>query len=277
MNVLRAGERLGPYGILTALGRGGTASLWLAHDPAGGRMVVLKVLGSRDGAAPPAELAARLGREVELLRRVEHPNVVRALGPVGAAGGALWFPLEFVQGVDLAHLLAREGPMEEGRARTFARAIAGGLGAVHEAGVLPRDLKPANVMVGAGDRPILVDFGLSVAAALERITATGAALGTPPYMAPEQLAGARDLDARADLHAFGVLVYEMLAGARPWAEESIGELRVRKAGGHRPIATLRPGLEPAWPAWFDRALALRPGDRFASAEAAARALPAGAG
>ncbi|MBI4614155.1 MAG: protein kinase [Planctomycetes bacterium] len=274
---LRPGDVAGGYRALSLLGRGGSAAVYLARRIAGDSLVVLKVIPDEVAGSDRA-VFRRFAREVEILGRLDHPHVVRILGPLERLDRAWFFPLEYVPGTDLANLLSREGPLSPARAADFARQIGSGLAAVHEAGVLHRDLKPANVMVQEAGGIKIVDFGLGVAGDLTRLTATGAFLGTPDYMAPEQLDGRTDLDPRADQYAFGALVYEMLAGTVPFPRSTIEALVAARANEPpRPPSAFRPGLDPAWDAWTLRALAFRPEDRFASVAAAVEALPEPAG
>src|SRR5688572_17255741 len=212
LETLPAEARLGSYRILEAIGRGGMGIVYLAEDVRLGRQVALKALPA--DVAADTELRERLRREARAAATISHPSVatVYALEEVD---GHLIIVTEYVRGETLRTAIAR-GPMDTARAGHIALQVASGLAAAHEAGVIHRDLKPENVLVTAGGDVKIVDFGIAHVEGQKgtRLTRANALLGTPAYMAPEQLLGAA-VDARADLYAFGVIVGEMLAGRHP--------------------------------------------------------------
>ena len=167
---------------------------------------------------------ARFTRELSVLCEIVHPHVARLLGWGRLESGATYLASEWVQGQTLEHILAR-GPLAWTEALRLARAIGVGLAAIHAAGVVHRDLKPSNLALpDSGSPPVkILDFGHSMAPWAERLTRSGAAVGTAAYMAPEQAVGAK-IDLRADLYALGVILYRTLTGVLPFTHESTFEL-----------------------------------------------------
>jgi TolB-like protein/predicted Ser/Thr protein kinase len=203
------------YEVLGFVGAGGMGSVYRVRDRALDEVVALKLVAREWGSAARAD---RLQREVKLARRVTHRNVARTFD-IGDHGAERFLTMEYVDGESLAQLLAREGALSERRATEVARAIAYGLTAAHEVGVIHRDLKPDNVLLErSSGRIVITDFG--VARGLDAAQRTQGVIGTPAYMAPEQVEGG-DVDARADLYALGAVLYEMLTGAPAWEGASI--------------------------------------------------------
>ncbi len=209
----------GRYEIRGLLGSGGMGSVYRAFDRELEELVALKTLRS-DAVSSPRTLE-RFRREVKLARRVTHPNVARTFD-IGEDGSEKFLTMEYVEGESLAALLARDGRLPPARATSIALAVCAGLAAAHGAGVVHRDLKPENVLIEKSGRVVITDFGIACArvdAADSRATA-GAVVGTPAYMAPEQVEAQPDIDARADIYALGILLYEMLTGAMPFTGTS---------------------------------------------------------
>jgi eukaryotic-like serine/threonine-protein kinase len=224
---LQPGDRVGPYEILSALGAGGMGEVYRAHDTRLHRDVAIKVLPAAFAQDP--ERVARFRREAQVLAALNHPHIAAIYG-LEESGGTLALAIELVEGEDLADRIGRRGiPVDE--AIPLARQIAEGLEAAHERGIVHRDLKPANIKI-AGDGTVkILDFGLartyegdavasttSVALAhsptmTRLMTGGGLILGSAAYMSPEQARGTA-VDKRADVWAFGVVLYEMLTGRR---------------------------------------------------------------
>src|SRR5918992_924503 len=209
----------GTYELQRELGGGGMSRLFLATDRSLRRPVVIKVL-------PPERTSAisaiRFQREIELAAQLQHPHIL----PVHAAGareGLLYYVMPFVPGESLRHRLLRERRLPVSDALRIVREVADALAYAHHLGVIHRDIKPENVLLAQG-HALLADFGIARARAHVRsgsgghepLTDSGFAMGTPGYMAPEQVAGDRGVDGRADVYALGVVAYEMLAGAPPF-------------------------------------------------------------
>ena len=209
---VQPGDRIGPYEIVREIGRGGMGVVYQARDTRLGRVVALKALPA-EVAADPA-LRERLRREARAAAMITHPGVatVYALEEID---GHLFIASEYVEGQSLRDVLAG-APMAAERAIGLAIEIADALGAAHAGGVVHRDLKPENVLLTSHGRVKVVDFGIASLEAEDgpRLTVEGAIIGTPAYMAPEQLAGG-PVDSRSDIYAVGVLLGEMLAGRHP--------------------------------------------------------------
>ena len=198
------------YQIDAFVGAGGMGRVYRARHVALERDVALKVLSPAYAADP--ELVARFRREAVATSRLAHPNVVAALD-FGTADGTPYFVMEWLDGVALDELLAQTGPLPPARALHLAAQAASALGAAHAAGIIHRDVKPGNLMVCAGDVVKVVDFGLAQLRALDaRLTHEGRTLGTPAYLAPEQVAG-EVVGPTADVYALGGVLYELLTGA----------------------------------------------------------------
>jgi eukaryotic-like serine/threonine-protein kinase len=213
------------YEVLGELGRGGMGVVYKARQVRLGRVVALKVLLA--GAHAGAQDLARFRAEAEAVARLQHPNIVQVY-EVGEEGGRPYLALEYVDGGSLADRL-RGTPLPAREAAQMAEALARAVHAAHDKGVVHRDLKPANVLLTADGTPKVVDFGL--AKRLDGVTLhtqTGAVLGTPDFMAPEQVEG-RAVGPAADIDALGALLYQMLTGRPPFAAETALDtlLRVR--------------------------------------------------
>ena len=231
----------GRYRLAGLLGKGGMGEVYRAEDLKLGETVALKLLPeelTHDEAA-----LARFHDEVRLARRITHPNVCRVFD-IGEADELHYLSMELIEGDDLETLLQRIGHLPVGKALDIARQMGAGLAAAHERGVLHRDLKPANVMLDRAGRVKIMDFGL--AAVPEELRRGEIAAGTPAYMAPEQLAG-REVSARTDLYAWGLVVWELLTGERPFPARSRRELQGLQSSGPRAlsarVADLPAGVE----------------------------------
>jgi len=206
------GRQLGGFTVERELGRGGMGIVVLARQQSLDRPAVLKRIHA-DLAANP-ELEARFEREAVAAARLHHPNVV-SVYDLFQFRGAQYIATEYVDGVDLAGILTHESRIPWRIAATIALEIARGLEAIHAEGTLHRDLKPQNLLVGRRGEVKITDFGLALDAGGSALTQPGTAVGTPPYMPPEQLRGER-VDPRADLFAFGCVLYEMLTNETPF-------------------------------------------------------------
>lgn len=232
----------GRYEVLGLLGAGGMGSVYRVRDRELDEIVALKML-KRDLVTLPGVLQ-RFKREVKLARRVTHPNVARTFD-IGEHEGEKFLTMEYIDGAPLSALLARGGALSRARALSIAQAACAGLTAAHDAGVVHRDFKPDNVLVEKSGRVVVTDFGIARThvedPSLGRTL--GGAVGTPAYMAPEQVEGAGNVDARADVYAFGVTLFEMLAGELPWQGESAFMLATARLTARPPDPrTRRPDL-----------------------------------
>jgi serine/threonine protein kinase/alpha-tubulin suppressor-like RCC1 family protein len=207
------------YEIIREIGRGGTSLVYLARERASDTKVAIKLIRAK--YIEDEEAMGRFAREARFLERLVHPNIVRvrAVHELGDAGLAI--VMAHVPGRTLKQLIQEDGRLEPDRAERFMRDIARALGAAHAMGIVHRDVKPENVFVDANDRPLLADFGLARSMSGDsQLTMAGVAIGTPAYMAPEQIEGA-SLDARGDVYSLGLVAWEMLTGHRPWEGESL--------------------------------------------------------
>ena len=272
-------ELAGRYTVERELGRGGMATVYLAHDERHGRRVALKVVHSS-----PAHLAgssaAQFQREIAIAARLTHPHIL-PLHDSGTAAEGLYYVMPFVPGESLRERIARSGPFSLQDALRLLRDVAGALAYAHREGIVHRDIKPGNILLNQDGDALVADFGVASALAAARIEGLpehgGAdfALGTPAYSAPEQLRGDPDTDQRADLYSLGVTAYEMLCGARPFLGRSTQELAaVQQTEVPESVATQRPDLPPALAVLIQRLLARDPADRPLDAGEVLRSLDA---
>ncbi len=258
----------GRYQLLGRIGRGGMGTVYQARDTLVGDVVALKVLevGERQGG----ELLERFRREVRLARRISHPSVART-HDLGEHAGRLFLTMEYVEGEDLQALLSRERPLAAARAARIALAVCEGLAAAHAAGVVHRDLKPANILVERTGRVVLTDFGIARALAGEASSRTQGMVGTPLYMAPEQISGA-EVEARSDLYAAGLLLYEMLTGQPPFTGDAPLAVAFARLRQPPPDPGRYPGVPEALAALVLHCLAREPEERPSGAHEVAAAL-----
>ncbi|MDB4954702.1 MAG: serine/threonine protein kinase [Myxococcales bacterium] len=251
------------YEIISLLGRGGMGEVHRAEHLALGREVALKVLKAR--ATPDSE--ARFEREARAIARLEHPSCVRILD-YGTWQGSRYIAMELVDGQTLATALRSDGQFSTARAVGVTRNVLAALAHAHAKGVLHRDVKPENVMLASRgiSRAVLIDFGLAALGDEAPLTASGMCLGSPSYIAPERLLG-QPHDARADLYAAGVILYEMLAGTRPFVGSSPEQIMHQALHRPpRPLRAIRKDIPRVLDALITRALAKDPDKRFADAE-----------
>jgi hypothetical protein len=266
--------RLGRWRIERLLAAGGMGEVYVATHATLGTEVAIKLLPHGPGTADIDVLRERFAREARLTAAIAHPGVVRVID-FDADGERAFLVLELVDGRSLRSLL-RDGPLAIDRAVAIARDVAEVLAAAHARGVVHRDIKPENVVVGRDGRVRVLDFGIARALADEQpITRTGEILGTPEYMAQEQLLeGSQAIDARTDVHALGVLLFELLTGRSPFAGHNLFQvLKLVESLVPPAPSTRRSGVSPELNAVVARALAKEPAARFADAAEFAAALP----
>jgi YVTN family beta-propeller protein len=272
----RLGTRLAGYQIQALLGRGGMGLVYLAEQLGLRRPVALKLL--LDPATASQGFRERFLRESELAAAIDHPNVLPVYD-AGETDGVLWIAMGYVDGIDLAALLDRDGPLAPEQALAIAGQVAGALDAAHARGLVHRDVKPANILLamegGAVTHAYLADFGLTKRIGGARgLTVSGQVLGTIDYIAPEQVEGG-PVDGRADQYSLGCVLFECLTGTVPFRGDS--ELAVLWAQVNDPpprIRDHRPDLPAALDDAIGRALAKAPGDRYPSCAAMVAAAQA---
>jgi serine/threonine-protein kinase len=259
------------YRLERELGRGGMATVYLARDLRHDRLVALKLLR--------VELAAALGperflRETKLTARLQHPHILPVFDS-GEAYGQLWYVMPYVRGESLRARLIRERQLPLDDALRITCNVLSALAYAHSEGVVHRDIKPENILLEANEA-VVADFGVAravEAAADERLTDTGLALGTPAYMSPEQAAAEHALDGRSDIYAVGCVLYEMLAGEPPYTGPTVQAMLAKRFSAPIPsVRTARERVPELVDQAISRALARAPADRFATASDFAHAL-----
>ncbi len=249
------------YEILSSVGRGGMGHVYRARHLGLAKHVALKVLAAdRTGDAE-----VRFAREARVLARLDHPGCVRVLDHGRAADGTAYIALDLIPGFTLGTAIKVER-FTIPRAVDIARQLLVALSHAHALGVIHRDIKPENIVLRDGKRPVLIDFGLASLADEAAFTAKGMCVGSPSYLAPERLLG-RPHDARTDLYAVGVILYEMVAGTKPFAGDTPQHtMALALERPPRPLRALRRDISPALDHVITRALAKDPERRFADAD-----------
>ncbi|WP_433718206.1 serine/threonine-protein kinase [Actinoplanes sp. CA-051413] len=270
--MLHAGLRLGDrYRLDARIGAGGMGEVWRAVDEVLGRVVAVKAM--LPGVADQPDFAKRFLVEAKAMASVNHPAVA-SIHDYGRGAGITYLVMEFIDGESLSQLLAREGRLDPVTTMRLVAQAADGLEAVHERGIVHRDIKPANLLVRRNGALLITDFGISRTEDGTQLTASGAVLGTPTYLSPEQVLG-QPATGRSDIYSLGLAAYECLAGRRPFEGDNpyaVALQRLQAAprtlGGDIPAPVL---------AVVERALATDPADRWPSAAAMAEAARAAVG
>jgi len=255
---------IGQYEILSVLGSGGMGLVYKARDRDTNRIVALKVLALK--LAADAEFVARFEREVKTTSALSHPNIVSSYG-AGSDGGRPYLAMEFVPGRTLGDWLEHDGRLREQEALRVARAVASALGCAHARGIVHRDVKPDNVLLGSDGAIKLTDFGLAkLLREDQRLTQSGIAIGTPHYISPEQVAASRYIDHRADLYGLGALLFQMATGQVPFDAPNNNDIMLKHLDGKlRDPRTLVPGLSAGTTAIIMKLMAKKPADRYDTA------------
>jgi serine/threonine protein kinase len=215
------GER---YEILQLLGEGGMGAVYKARDREVDRLVALKII--RPELASQPEVLRRFKQELILARKVTHKNVIRIFD-IGEAEGIKFISMDFIEGQDLRALLRQKGKLAPEEAVNIMVQVGQALEAAHSEGVVHRDLKPQNIMIDAQGRATVMDFGIARSTELTGMTQTGALIGTPEYMSPEQAKG-QEVDARSDLFTLGIIFYELLTGKTPYQADTVLGLLLKR-------------------------------------------------
>ena len=267
------------YRIEQLLGRGGMGAVYRARDMRLDRLVAVKVV--RPELLEDQDARRRFRREAQIVARLQHPGIVSIFDFGTLTGGGAYLVMELVRGEDLRRVLHREGRLEPARAVRILTAVCAAIDAAHHEGVLHRDLKPENILLPGGEiEAKVLDFGVAklvadadrlspedtTAETLAALTVAGTIIGTPAYMAPEQL-GALPLGPRTDVFALGVIAYEMLSGDLPFSRGSLTEVIVAQSRGAQPLTERDPDIPAALDRAVRRALDMTPEDRPATPHA----------
>jgi serine/threonine protein kinase len=267
---------LGPYLILSRIGKGGMGFVYQARHQLMNRVVALKVIHKQALANP--EAVQRFRREIELAAQLSHPNIVAAYD-ASQVDDRHFLVMEYVEGTDLHHLVEKSGPLPPSKACGYIGQAALGLQHAHERGLVHRDIKPSNLLVTThGDVVKILDLGLARSAAVEGVAASqltrlGTLVGTPDYIAPEQIANPHRADIRADIYSLGGTFYFLLAARPPFVGGTLAEKLCWHQGAEPPpVEQLRPDVPPAVGAVVRKMLAKRPEDRYPTPVEVAAAL-----
>ena len=267
---LKPGTLLGErYEIVRMVGQGGMGAVYEAHDREVDRRVALKVI--RGDLAAHREILNRFKQELILARQITHRNVIRIFD-VGQADGVKFITMEYIDGEDLHTLLRREKKLGPDGAAGIMVQVCRALEAAHGEGVVHRDLKPQNIMIDKNGRAYVMDFGIARSEMTAGMTETGAVIGTPDYMSPEQAKGLQ-VDARSDLFSFGIIFHELLSGRNPFeADTAMGKLWKRTSGPARPLSDFDKSIPQPLSEIVRKCLEIEPQKRFANATEVLRGI-----
>jgi serine/threonine protein kinase, bacterial len=256
----REGSQFGPYRLRRLVGRGGMGDVYEAEDTVRERIVALKLMSQTLSTDPV--FRSRMQREARTAGRLQEPHVV-PIHDFGEIDGQLYVDMRLIDGMDVATMLSRYGPLSPPRAVAIVRQVGSALDAAHTAGVMHRDVKPENILVSADDFAYLVDFGIASATSDEKLTQFGTTVGTFKYMAPERFSDS-EVTYRADIYALACVLYECLTGSPPYRGDQVS---VISAHLNQPVprpSVVRPGI----PVAFDRVIACgmakNPAERYAT-------------
>lgn len=269
---LQPGDMVGErYEILQLLGEGGMGAVYRARDAELDRTVALKVI--RPDLARNEQVLRRFKQELILARQVTHRNIIRIFD-LGHSEGMRFITMEYIDGEDLSSVLSRRGRLPAAEAAAIITQVARGLEAAHAEGVVHRDLKPQNIMVDPAGKVSVMDFGIARSVDAAGMTRTGALMGTPTYMSPEQAQGQK-VDARSDLYTLGIIFYELLTGSPPFeADNAMATLVRRIQEKPKGPAEAEPSVPKPVNEIVLKMLAVRPEDRYQSAAEILRDLEA---
>ena len=259
----------GRYRLIELLGSGGMATIYRATDTGLGRDVALKLL--RPEYLRDPDFSARFRQEAQSAASLSHPNVVTVYD-YGEDPSGPYIVMELIDGEDLATILRRSGTLPPRQVARIGAGVARALAAAHARGLVHRDVKPGNVLIGKDGQVKVVDFGIARAISEAQVTLPGTTLGSVHYFSPEQARG-EPATAASDIYSLGIVLYEMLVGSRPWEGDSAASVALARLSGPIPDPMLvRPSVPPDLSAIVRRALALEPRDRWPSASVMADAL-----
>jgi serine/threonine-protein kinase len=269
--MLQVGDQFDHFQIQSQIAQGITADIFAAIDVMTGKPVVIKLPNERLMHDPTQ--AERFRRELEVMKTLTHPAIQRGLES-GLYNRTPYLVTEYIEGKSLREVVSEATPMAPVEAVALIRKIAEGLAYCHANAVVHRDMKPDNVLITTGGQPIILDFGLALTKDARRVTFATTVAGTPDYMAPEQCEGGRG-DARTDIYALGIMLYELLTGKTPFAAESSMVTIAGHLQGAIPHTDKdAPGVSTALAAVITKALQKNPDERYPSMQALIEALDA---
>ena len=263
MREVNVGENLDQYQLTELIARSGMASIFKAVDRLSGATVAIKVPYLQFES--DVVFYGRFQREEAVGRRLDHPNIIKVLTPRHKS--RMYIAMEYVDGISLRAIMRNERPLKTERALDFARQVCDAMVYMHSQGVVHRDLKPENVLVTAEGRVKIMDFGIALDESARRLTWSGLSttIGTPDYMAPEQVSG-RHGDARTDVYALGTMLFEMLTGELPFAGTNVySMMRAKTSEDPQPPSHFVPDIDPHLQEIILRAIERSPRNRYPSA------------
>ena len=270
---MQPGQMFGPFKILSPLGQGAMGVVYLAEYTKNGAKVALKLIAPHLVVSNPQGLA-RFEREAQILKQLNHPNVVQIYGH-GRTGGTPYYAMELLSGESMDKILSRREKLSWQEVIDFGIPLSLALQHAHERGIIHRDLKPANLILGNDNVLKLADFGIAKDLEGTQLTSAHCAVGTAAYMSPEQCRAQKDIDNRSDLYSMGIVFYEWITGQKPFRSENSVEMFRHHLESKAP----RPSrLVPEIPVWLDSLVVqllekkreLRPRDASAVADALQR-------
>jgi len=269
--MLQIGDQFDRYQIQAHMAQGGMSDIYQAFDLVNRCEVVIKI-PDETMLGDPAQFE-RFQRELEVMNTLNHPAVLKGLGS-GKYNRIPYLVTQFVEGQSLRKLMEASGPLPPEQAVAFIRKIADGMAYCHKNNVIHRDLKPENILITSDGQPVIMDFGLALTKSAHRVTYSNlsATMGTPDYMAPEQIEGQRG-DQRTDVYALGTILYEMLAGKTPFTGDSnMAIMAQHLRGTAQRLDRINPSVSPQLAAIAATCLALNPKDRYEDMDALIEAL-----
>jgi serine/threonine-protein kinase len=260
-NMLQIGDQFDHYQIQAHMAQGGMSDIYRAFDLVNRRQVVIKI-PDQTMLGDPAQFE-RFQRELEVMKVLDHPSILKGLGS-GKYNRIPYLVTQFVEGQSLRAMIESSAPFESQRALSLIRKIADGMAYCHKNNVVHRDLKPENILVTSDDQPVIMDFGLALTKGSHRVTYSNlsATMGTPDYMAPEQIEGQRG-DQRTDIYALGIILYEMLAGKAPFTGDNNMAVMAQHLQGVAPrLDKVNASVSPQIAAIVSTCLARNPDHRY---------------
>jgi eukaryotic-like serine/threonine-protein kinase len=263
MRDVDVGEKIDQYELLDLIARSGMASIFKGRDTLTGEIVAVKVPYMQFES--DVIFYARFQREEAIGQRLDHPNIVKVLTPVTKS--RMYLVMEYVEGTSLRDIVTNKAPVDNDQTLDIARQICSAIVYMHANGVVHRDLKPENILLNAAGQVKIMDFGIALDESARRLTWSGlsSTVGTPDYMAPEQVHGRRG-DARIDIYSLGIIIYEMLTAALPYVASSPYEvMRAKTREDPHPPSFYRPDIDPHLEEIVLHAIAREPRDRYQNA------------